>query len=195
MSALATPAHGASYIQLSGGALTAGETEISLEMTGASPLSDAEDLDGGMIASAVFGEDYEALGKNTFSLEGEALYLSSDIEGDATSTFGADASVDMWGLMANAKYNFHITDMLAPYIGAGAGYANANYSIAGDDEEDWGVAWQLLAGAVVNVTSNASFDIGYRYVELPEFSYTVTPVTLSAETNAQAVTAGFRFRF
>ncbi len=57
------------------------------------------------------------------------------------------------------------------------------------------MTWQLLAGAVINVTSNASIDIGYRYVELPEFSYTVAPITISAETTTQAVNAGFRFRF
>ncbi len=104
--ALATPAQAASYIQLSGGALTGGNFDGSLEATGFSSFSEGHDLDSGALGSAVFGEEYEALGKNTFGLEAEALYLSSDIEGDATSLLGADASVDMWGLIAQSEIQF-----------------------------------------------------------------------------------------
>lgn len=201
-SAFAAPAHAESYVQFSGGALVAGESELTLTYTGLGVASQGEDLDGGVVASAIVGEDFAAAGKSKIALEAEALYMSSDIETDdldaALATGGfppLDASFSMFGLLANARYDFYVTDMFSPYVGAGIGFGNISYSIQGDDEDDEDVIWQVLAGAVINVSPKAAVDIGYRYVELPEFGYSAAPVTLNLETTTQAISAGFRFRF
>lgn len=79
-------------------------------------------------------------------------------------------------LLANVYWDFHNETMFTPYIGAGLGlafnYAGYDIKHAGNnfsmDDRFTNFAWNLGAGAAVELNEQMSVDLGYRFLSLGE---------------------------
>ena len=194
--ALATPvlAQDASpnYLQFNLGASVAGE--VDLEVTaGPDTFAGEADLKTGTFGSIVGGLGMEG----GWALEGELLLLTSDIDtDDADAALGTplEARLEAHAVMVNGVYNFQ-TGGFRPYVGGGIGFGSAKYSLAGESEDDMGVAWQVKAGVVIPGSETLSWDIGYRYVSLPSFDIRDGGDTVDADASAHIVSVGARITF
>ena len=119
----------------------------------------SDDLDNDWMASGGGGYGFS----NGIRLEGELAYRNN-------SASRSD-EVDARALMANVYYDFNREGRVAPYIGAGAGYARVHADDLGSDS---GVAYQAMVGVGVRVTPQLTVDIGYRYFKVPNLDYKAT---------------------
>lgn len=117
---------------------------------------------------------------NGFRLEGELAYRNNDVD-------IIDEEAEVWSAMANLFYDFNRGGGFEPYVGVGLGYASIDF--LGDDDENW--AWQATAGVGIPINDRVTFDVGYRYFQIPEFDVGGG----DSEYTNQAVTLGLRFQF
>jgi len=102
--------------------------------------------------------------------------------------------------MANIYYDFNISDMFRPYVGAGGGITSGSLSdsgVLGETEMvDNKLAWQLMGGISYYPPnlSQFSFDVGYRYLNLGSMEYWVLGNTARI-SNLQAHNAEVSFRY
>jgi len=194
--ALATPvlAQDASpnYVQVNLGASVAGE--VDLEATsGPDTFSGEADLE-----TATFGSITGGLGmEGGWALEGELLLVTSDIDtaaADAVLGTPLEANVESYAALVNGVYNFSAGGV-RPYVGAGVGFGTAKYSLAGESEDDMGLAWQVKAGVVIPSSETLSWDIGYRFVSLPGFDVRDGGDSVEADASAHIVSVGARITF
>lgn len=85
--------------------------------------------------------------------------------------------------LANAYYDFQVSDIASPYVGAGLGWGWAGDGKLGDDD---GFAWSLMAGLNLRVSDSVVADVGYRYRDIGVSGENLTD---------HAVLAGLRFSF
>ena len=195
--ALATPAlaqdAGANYVQINLGANVAGQVDVDATLAPATTFSGDADLETGALASLAGG-----LGAgNGFTLEGEVLFFASNIdtaEADALIGTSLSARVESYALMVNGLYSFD-AGSVSPYVGAGVGYGSSTFKLAGESDDDIGMAWQVKAGVVIPSSETLSWDVGYRYLSLPNFDISEPGVSVSADTGAHVVSVGARFAF
>mgnify|MGYP001209320005 CR=1 FL=1 len=193
--ALASPAvaqDAPSYVQFNLGLTASGDVDLDAS-DGVNSFSGGADLETGTFGSIAAGA---SMGGG-WMLEGEALLLSNDIETDAADAAlgeALDAHVESYALMVNGVYNFD-AGSVRPYVGAGAGFGSSKYRLAGESEDDMGLAWQVKAGVVIPGSQNLSWDIGYRYLTLPRFDITQSPVSIEADTSAHILSVGARMSF
>ncbi len=111
---------------------------------------------------------------DSFRVEGEALYLSTNIDGFQTSAGASgrlDTDVKVAAFMANGYIDINTGTALTPYVGAGLGVAHATFSTAGiDDASDDVLAYQALAGVSYNIDPHNSISLGYRYFATNDLS-------------------------
>lgn len=196
---IAAPAYAAeatesNYLQGSIGLSVAGETDFDLVGVGSADV----DLDTGLFASVAGGHSFA----NGFTLETEALYLKNDIENDeidAALGVPSDPSVRTLGVLVNVQYALPIKAPFSPYVGAGGGVGKTKYTILDASDSTTGFMWQVMAGVVVPMNDQLTWDVKYRYVRSPEVDYTipvgVTSSTAEIETSAHVVSVGARFKF
>jgi len=194
--ALATPAlaqeASSNYVQINLGASVAGDIDLEAD-DGVNTYSGEADLETGTFGSIAAGA---AMGGG-WSLEGEAVLLTNDIDTDAAdAALGTplDANVESYAVMANGVYNFG-AGSFRPYVGAGVGFGSSKYRLAGESEDDIGLAWQLKAGVVIPGSQNMSWDIGYRYLSLPSFEISEAGASVDADGSAHIVSVGARIAF
>ncbi len=193
--ALATPAlaqEPAPYVQINFGASISGDVDLEAS-DGVNTFSGEADLETGTFGSIAAGA---GLGGG-WVMEGEGVLLTNEIDTDAAdAALGAplDAQLEAYALMVNGVYNFD-AGSFRPYVGAGAGFGNAKYRLAGESEDDMGLAWQVKAGVVIPGAQNMSWDIGYRYLSLPGFEVTEAGDSVDVDTSAHIVTVGARISF
>ncbi|GEO87315.1 MULTISPECIES: outer membrane protein [Alphaproteobacteria] len=115
--------------------------------------------------------------------------FKSDFDGSTSGTCGSPlvpctssdvAAMRAYTLMANAYVDIGSYGMVTPYVGAGIGGAyvqwdNLKNTACADDGSgcdgevkhsgrgDWRFAYQLMAGASIDVTCNVKADVGYRF--------------------------------
>ncbi len=96
-----------------------------------------------------------------FRFEGAADYQKNDVN-------AVPADVEVFTLMANAYYDFHVTSKFNPYVGAGIGWAHtrvavgvAGFGVAAGTANDF--AWQGMAGVDYVVNNNLSVGARYTY--------------------------------
>lgn len=87
--------------------------------------------------------------------------------------------------LANGYFDLGTWYNVTPYLGVGLGTAynefgsvqDYNPSVVGHGSSaatsKWGFAWALMAGAAMNLTPNLKFDVGYRYLNLGDYSAVV----------------------
>lgn len=200
---LATPAlaqESGRYVQGNLG-VAFGNTELRYDDPTESVEGDL-DLDAGVFLSAAYGQKIAP----KWAVEGEIVYHENDSD-EASEMFSLaldeDVSVSSKtvGLMVNAVYEIHRTEKAAFYAGAGVGYGKVEYDFylpeyeegfTGDDD---GFMWQLKAGVTYDVSPSTAVDFGYRFMVSPTAKGSEEGVTLSAENQSHAVTAGIRYNF
>ncbi len=106
-----------------------------------------------------------------FGLKNDMYRLEAEV-GDHSNnavTWGGDPSTDkisIWSFMANGYLDFDMKNSgFSPFVMAGLGYAHAtdHWFEVEVTSCDTVFAWQVGAGAGINVGNNATVDIGYRY--------------------------------
>ncbi len=164
---------------------------------------------GGMSLGYGFGNGLRA------EIEGDVMQNSPNGFAGARSVSGQELK---YGGMGNLLYDFvDLTPYVTPYIGAGAGYQEQQFSNlrlvapAGlpcrpATSSKGGFAWQVLAGVAFPVTPALAFTIDYRFMDLtgdrnygaavltPGGAITAANVKLSNNYNNMAL-AGFRYAF
>ena len=194
--ALATPVLAqdapSSYVQFNLGANLGGDVDLDVT-DGPDTFSGEADLESGTFGSIAGGLRMDG----GFVLEGEVMLLTSDVDtAEADAALGAplDANVESYAVMVNGIYNFE-TGGFRPYVGAGVGFGNTKFRLAGESEDDMGLAWQLKAGVVIPTSDSLSWDIGYRYVALPSFDLSGGGSSIDADATAHILSVGARISF
>jgi opacity protein-like surface antigen len=85
--------------------------------------------------------------------------------------------------LANAYYDFPVSDIASPYVGAGIGWGWAGDAKVGDDD---GFAWSLMAGLNLRMTDSIVADVGYRYRDI---------MVTGEDLTDHSILAGLRFSF
>ena len=194
--ALATPALAQdvspNYVQINLGASVAGE--VDLEATsGPDTFAGEADLETGAFGSITGGLGMEG----GWALEGELLLMTSDIDtaaADAVLGTPLDAHLESRAAMVNGVYNFGAGGF-RPYVGAGVGFGSSKYRLAGESEDDIGMAWQVKAGVVIPSSETLSWDVGYRFLSLPGFDVRDGGDSVDADASAHIVSVGARITF
>jgi opacity protein-like surface antigen len=114
-----------------------------------------------------------------------------------------EGRVSNFGLFGNVFYDINTGSAFKPFVGAGLGYqwSDVVYRPSGvdvADDNDGGLAYQLMAGASVAVGPNAEIFGQYTWrdgTEAADVPLNLLPATLGVETGQSLVTAGVRFRF
>lgn len=161
-------------------------------------------FDGDMGWGLVFGREL-----GSWRVEGEWSQRDSDVEDHilgGTALPGPTGSLDAQTLFVNALYDFNRAGTVAPYLGAGLGWADVELDGFGVapvpavlSDDDSGFAYQLIAGVGFNVGPNWNLFVDYRLLFADSFEMTVTPgaggVKSEIDFETQSVQAGARFRF
>ena len=146
------------------------------------------------------------LDKNVVASVGVGYQFTDNLRGDMTLGYSKqnledlDVDVRNWDMMANAYVDLGNYYGFTPYLGAGLGFAKVRYSINtayGDykTDDDYRLAWALMAGVGIDVASNIKLDIGYRYgvIEGADIA-SAAGITLSdKDIQSHQLRAGVRF--
>lgn len=115
--------------------------------------------------------------------------FKTDFDGSTTGTCGSPlepctssdvSAMRAYHLMANAYVDLGSYGMITPYVGAGIGGAYVKWdklrntscqddgggcddTVSHGGYGNWRFAYQLMAGASINVTCNVKADVGYRF--------------------------------
>ncbi|MBR7651991.1 outer membrane protein [Brucella oryzae] len=159
-------------------------------------------------AETPFGNGSQSfdLDKNIVPSVGIGYQFTDHLRGDVTFGYSKqsfddyDVEVRSWDMMANAYVDLGNYYGFTPYLGAGLGFANVRYSIDtayGDYklDDDYRLAWALMAGVGIDVASNIKLDIGYRYgvIEGADIA-SMAGITLSdKDIRSHQLRAGVRF--
>lgn len=86
-----------------------------------------------------------------------------------TTTKVEELKTEQQRYLAQFYYDLPFHFPIRPYLNAGAGmaYTDINYKLENKKESDdkTKFAWNAGGGLALNVTSNLSFDLGYRYID------------------------------
>ncbi len=139
-----------------------------------------------------------------FRVEGEITYAESDI--DEVEVLGIEVSgsgdVDSLGFMANAFWDFEISDGWQAYLGGGIGYAVVSIndaSVVGiplADDNDSVFAYQLGTGIDYQMSPATTLSLDYRYFATfdPEFN-AVDGSPFKAEYDSHIIRLGVGINF
>jgi opacity protein-like surface antigen len=108
--------------------------------------------------------------------------LTADFAGKYKIAPGAEISTTT--LLGNAYLDFANDTMFTPYVGAGVGYGWVKGSGTAVDRD--GVALGLAAGVGIDLTSNLTVDVGYRFRDI---------MVSGKDTREHQGTVGLRFKF
>lgn len=98
---------------------------------------------------------------------GVGYQFTDNLRGDVTLGYSKqsfddlDVDVRSWDMMANAYVDLGNYYGFTPYLGAGLGFANVRYSIDTaygnyKTDDDYRLAWALMAGVGIDVASTSS---------------------------------------
>ena len=156
---------------------------------------------------------------------GIGYYLSRGLRMDATldyrfdsdfyAFFPASPTLPLTGELSslvglvNVYYEFDMGHRITPYVGAGIGFVShkmdAGKQINGTDPKDFdgdretNFAWALMAGVDIDLRDRWKLDIGYRYLDLGDYS--ATDVTTGTKTfnvddiESHEIRVGLRYSF
>jgi outer membrane protein OmpA-like peptidoglycan-associated protein len=138
---------------------------------------------------------------NGFRAEGELGHRFNQLDEGDLSDYGLlDGDVHVWSAMANLFYDFNRGSGVEPYVGVGVGAARINTGLVGPggtvDDSDTVFAYQAMAGIAFRLTEQLDLDVGYRYFEADDASFTSDiPTDVDQDYTHQAVTVGLRYQF
>ena len=169
-SAPAMARDGSPYVGIEGGLIVDGKAEMDLEATVGDDVFDIDDAieidfkrgaDLDLIAGYDFGMfraeaevGYKHLKAGDFDFaEG---FVDDDEFGDA---FEAQGRATVWSLMGNALFDIGGDEGISAYAGGGIGAARGKFQ----GESGTALAWQLLAGARMPISSTVDLGLKYRF--------------------------------
>lgn len=141
---------------------------------------------------------------DSFALEAEAAYQNANvsdyptINSDLTGFIYQDKDVNLFSFMINAVFTIDSGTMISPYFGLGAGITrNSNF-----DNQEKGLAYQAKAGINIDVSSEATLFLGYRYFSTYDQKHyiyynglTSSGSHLVDEISTSSVEIGYRYYF
>jgi opacity protein-like surface antigen len=189
---IATPAFAdGPYVGIEGGVLFPNKTTVDANISvGSSNFSYTPayriESDTGFDVDLIGGYDL-----GMFRLEGELGYKEASIKSvtdvntqlladlsdalDETVTAGDlqfdNGKTTVTSAMINALVDFGGAGFGA-YAGGGVGYADVRTGESGDRDGQGGLAWQLIAGAYVPVSSSVNLGLKYRYFQTDRTEFT-----------------------
>ena len=178
------------YIELDGGVMKV--EDFDFDVGTVNNAVQLENDDPGYDFGGIAGYDFGAL-----RIEGEVGYrgvdndeLTSVITVPATGnttgfaapgTFDAGGDSTVLSLMLNGLVDFGDDDGLQFFAGGGVGKAkvdlDTSINAAGPgfiDDDDWGLAWQLLAGVRAPLSDNIDVGVKYRFFNVRNVDFTDT---------------------
>ena len=151
----------------------------------------------GFAAGAVVGYDF--VGPRV-ELEGVFRSNTTTVR-DANPGDGIDFStqgtVNQWGVMANAYYDFNAGGTLVPYVGAGVGAAFLNGFAGGATTNATAFAYQGIVGVGYNVNEAIRINLDARYygTTSPSMVDVTDGSAVSFTNNNIAAMLGLQFKF
>ena len=144
---------------------------------------------------------------NGFRLEGEVAHRYNSIEPGASVQPGGNTQV--YTAMLNGIIDLNQGGTVQPYFGVGIGAARVDANAADGppnpavtrffDDSDTALAYQGLLGIGFKASEQLTFDIGYRYLFVPNLEFAgrngATARTYEADYTHQAATVGLRWQF
>jgi opacity protein-like surface antigen len=123
---------------------------------------------------------------------------NATVNGRFFSTSGAlTGKLEFIPIMANASYSVKLCDSIHWYLGAGVGtvYDKFSAELPGNDGNVSSTKWQFGAQAFTgfsfDITPQAAFNIGYRYLYVHQSSEDFS----GGNANTSSALAGFVFKF
>jgi len=98
--------------------------------------------------------------KDNIRLEGELSYRTNGLDTVGGASISGDAKT--LALMANAFLDFKLESAVEPYLGAGIGFADVDYTITGIQYNDMVLAIQLIGGAGIKISPATQLTVDYR---------------------------------
>ena len=140
------------------------------------------------------------LGESGFRVELEGGYRPSEVD-SISGTSGGSGDVDTISAIVNVFYDFGVSEKFDLYGGGGLGIANVDYDSVGPvgsstiNDDDWGLAWQLGAGAAYALNERLKLTLDYRYFNVEDLDYSTSPNIggVDADYEDHAVFIGLRF--
>lgn len=155
------------------------------------------DLDEGFVGLVTIGHDYEGL----FRVGGEFGYRGGDV--DKVGGLSATGDVDVLSAMLNVFLDFNVGEpALKPFIGAGLGVARIDANGVNPvnglrmDDDDFGLAGQLMAGVAFRVAENLDLTGTYNLFYVPDVEFGLSNGTdVDANYLSHSVLIGLRYTF
>ena len=131
--------------------------------------------DGGFAWGGGLGYDYGNGVRTDLRLERDGTFKT----GDALVPQNFDTTT----VLLNGYYDFQVSEIASPYLGAGIGWGKATSGKSGDDD---GFTYAGMAGLNLRLADSLVGDVGYRYRD----------INLSGDDlTDHSVLAGVRFGF
>ncbi|MDF1754571.1 MAG: outer membrane beta-barrel protein [Verrucomicrobiales bacterium] len=167
-----------------------------LQGTGVADVS--AEFDTGWLAGGTLGYQLSP----GLSVEVEGATGGADLDGFALNgtNFGYSGDLTYSQVAVNLIYEFRPRRMFSPYVGVGvgAGFADADFTSPAFriNDDDAAFLYQVIGGARLEITPQASFFAEYRFGSLDEFTLQGTGggVTFD-ELQSHQVALGFQFNF
>ncbi|MBC8018706.1 MAG: porin family protein [Verrucomicrobia bacterium] len=163
-------------------------------ITDNSGVSGDIEYNAGYSLSAVGGVEFN----NGLRLEGELTFKSAEMD-KFTSGGTVNSDLSVLAALASGYFDFKNTSPFTPYVGGGLGVAtvyvgritNSTGFLLSNKDDDTVFAYQIGTGVGINVGSNVTLDLGYRYFGTtdPEFN------DFKAEFDSHNLLAGVRYKF
>ena len=194
-----------SYVEIEGGGTVQGAVidGVAASGLGASRGSSRlkDDFFGGALAGFTLVRG--------LSVEAEGVYTRTHYGFKAPEpVFGSAGAFRTYGGLGNLKLSLPLTTRISrfgiqPYIAGGIGYGRVEFrgvngAFAYRDRAD-GFMWQGKAGVEVDLGRHLALDLGYRYLQAPDYTtpgaFKGVNYSALARSHLQAATVGLKFNF
>ena len=167
------------YIGLEGGLAVPSSSDFVHTISTLAIAKGTAELDTGLMIGGTVGYSF-----SKYRIEGELVYRNNDfnevgLDAPVSVSVPATGEITVTSLLLNAYYDIKVSEMISPYLGAGAGYSWISIDLKIpeqtfivwaipelkliDDESDSAPAVQLSVGIGIYVNPKVIIDVGYRY--------------------------------
>ena len=193
------------YVELEGGSPFQGATTEFNSIEGQGTNKGSGHFQAGYFGGAIFGHTLAP----GVGIELEGVWFKNRYNTYTEATQQTAGSSRTYGGLANFRlslpYDYHLTPRFAvvPYVAVGAGYGQTAYDTGYGgatylNDGQSGLLWQTKTGIEVKTGTPLSLDLGYRYMETPDYhADAVDGVgdSFQLKTHVQTATAGLKWTF
>jgi OOP family OmpA-OmpF porin len=193
------------YLEYVGGLSLVDDQDVDGADASGAGLSGSADLSVGYVVGAAIGVKF----LEHYRGELQITYNDSDVDNLSVQGEPATASggLSMLAIMANGYVDWDFGFGVLPYVGAGIGYGEADFSARNRsgptqteiDDTDSVFVWNLMLGATVPVGESLELSLGYRYLASEDLRLSGRaagePRRFDSEFDAHQFIAGLRMNF